>query len=473
MFTAMQQPLTSPRPSVGLDVNQQQEVRDPPLPSSPTDSDSSSTVRDLTPEPQHALGTSAPTDAVAINQDTSQIATGNDQGEAEVKPKSSKPFSSFTQNQKWGIVIMSSIAGLFSPISSVILAPSLPVLVDQFQRSSEDINLTMTLYLYVEIPLRMAVVHHLITSPLSQSLSRLDSVLLGLVIRQHRAATGLHHDSFHICRCMYRISSDTYLGVLASSGPANGTSYWRVRCHRYWQRLRIRYCDSRGTGKVHGPVQCAQHGGACNSRQFFSVGFSTTSSPTLSLFLGTSARGYSVVRTELEVDILDTRYRMRYQPDYNHLVGTDRPGKNLGVLTLPFALSLSFLPETLRSIVGDGSLSKPWYNRRPQESLKLREEAKNRFGKGILPPVEEAKLQRKKVCKQVGTLCHELKLKCPTLSQFKPFESFRMLFFPDVILMLLYSSLIYAEYYCVLTVYSQLLKKNYGYNDIQIGLCYL
>lgn len=58
----------------------------------------------------------------------------------------------------------------------------------------------------------------------------------------------------------------------------------------------------------------------------------------------------------------------------------------------------SFLPETLRSIVGDGSLPKPWYNRRPQESLKLREEAKNRFGKGILPPVEVEKLHRKKVC---------------------------------------------------------------------------
>jgi hypothetical protein len=57
----------------------------------------------------------------------------------------------------------------------------------------------------------------------------------------------------------------------------------------------------------------------------------------------------------------------------------------------------SFLPETLRSIVGDGSLPKPWYNRRPQESFKLREEAKHRFGKGILPPVEVEKLQRKKV----------------------------------------------------------------------------
>jgi hypothetical protein len=61
-------------------------------------------------------------------------------------------------------------------------------------------------------------------------------------------------------------------------------------------------------------------------------------------------------------------------------------------------IPLSFLPETLRSIVGDGSLPKPWYNMRPQESFKLREEAKNRFGKGILPPPGAVeKLQRKKV----------------------------------------------------------------------------
>lgn len=39
--------------------------------------------------------------------------------------------------------------------------------------------------------------------------------------------------------------------------------------------------------------------------------------------------------------------------------------------------------------------------------------------------------------------------------------------------MLTFTSLLYVEYYWVLTTYSTLLKRNYGYNDIQIGLCYL
>lgn len=125
----------------------------PASPPSPvdTDYDSSSTVRDVTPGPSHTIATSAPADATAINED-SQIINANGEDAGQEKPKVVKAFSSFTKNQKWGIVVMSSIAGLFSPISSVILAPSLPILVEQFQRTSEDINLTMTLYLYVLFP---------------------------------------------------------------------------------------------------------------------------------------------------------------------------------------------------------------------------------------------------------------------------------------------------------------------------------
>lgn len=48
-----------------------------------------------------------------------------------------------------------------------------------------------------------------------------------------------------------------------------------------------------------------------------------------------------------------------------------------------------------------------------------------------------------------------------------------MLLYPDIAAMLTFSSLLYIEYYWVLTTYSTLLKSNYGYNDIQIGLCYL
>lgn len=151
----MQRPETLSKLSMGPDEDQRQgmarDVQEKPAsPPSPTetDSDSSSTVRDVTPGPSHTIGTSAPADAAAINED-SQIINGKTPDAREEKLKVAKPFSSFTQKQKWGIVVMSSIAGLFSPISSVILAPSLPILVEQFHRTSEDINLTMTLYLYV------------------------------------------------------------------------------------------------------------------------------------------------------------------------------------------------------------------------------------------------------------------------------------------------------------------------------------
>jgi hypothetical protein len=118
--------------------------------SSPVDSEASSTVRDLTPEPIPTLPTTALADTAVIHQDPSQQVVAPGQNLDAIQPNEktpTKPFSSFTKKQKWGIVILSSIAGLFSPISSVILAPSLPVLVEQFQRSSEEINLTMTLYL--------------------------------------------------------------------------------------------------------------------------------------------------------------------------------------------------------------------------------------------------------------------------------------------------------------------------------------
>lgn len=128
------------------------EQQDPISPSSEQSSDAetdaTTTVRDVTPTQTETLGTTAPADAAAVQQDTSlETSPGETTTKVAADSKSGKPFSSFTKKQKWGIVVMSSVAGLFSPISSVILAPSLPVLVEQFQRSSEDINLTMTLYL--------------------------------------------------------------------------------------------------------------------------------------------------------------------------------------------------------------------------------------------------------------------------------------------------------------------------------------
>ncbi len=48
-----------------------------------------------------------------------------------------------------------------------------------------------------------------------------------------------------------------------------------------------------------------------------------------------------------------------------------------------------------------------------------------------------------------------------------------MLFYADVFFLLFVSSLAYAEFYAILTIYSTLLKNTYHFNEIVIGLCYL
>lgn len=62
-------------------------------------------------------------------------------------PSSSRPYSAFSGRAKWGIVIISSIAGLYSPVSSSIFVPAIPVLTREFQKTTEQINLALTLYL--------------------------------------------------------------------------------------------------------------------------------------------------------------------------------------------------------------------------------------------------------------------------------------------------------------------------------------
>jgi hypothetical protein len=58
-------------------------------------------------------------------------------------------FSVFSSRQKWTIILLVSVAAIFGPISSNIYVPALPELVIDFKRSTQDINLTLTIYLCV------------------------------------------------------------------------------------------------------------------------------------------------------------------------------------------------------------------------------------------------------------------------------------------------------------------------------------
>lgn len=58
-----------------------------------------------------------------------------------------EPFSVFTRSEKWLIVSLTALAGLFSPLTANIYFPSLPSLSRDFNKSLELINLTVTMYM--------------------------------------------------------------------------------------------------------------------------------------------------------------------------------------------------------------------------------------------------------------------------------------------------------------------------------------
>ncbi|KAF8143314.1 major facilitator superfamily domain-containing protein [Mycena galopus ATCC 62051] len=60
-------------------------------------------------------------------------------------PAAEEPYSIFTRSEKWFIVGLVSFGGLFSPLSANIYFPAIPTLTVAFHKSIELINLTVTL----------------------------------------------------------------------------------------------------------------------------------------------------------------------------------------------------------------------------------------------------------------------------------------------------------------------------------------
>lgn len=109
-----------------------------------------------------------------------------------------------------------------------------------------------------------------------------------------------------------------------------------------------------------------------------------------------------------------------------------------GVILVPMIL---FLPETLRSLVGDGSLPPPLLNCTPAACVRR----KRRGGQVAVNP----------------------------RTKYAPLTSFRLLLEPDLLLILIWASIYYALYYAVLTIFSTLLKEHYGWGEVLIGVGYM
>lgn len=107
----------------------------------------------------------------------------------------------------------------------------------------------------------------------------------------------------------------------------------------------------------------------------------------------------------------------------------------------------SFYPETLRSIVGDGSLPPPALNASPIALWHMHQQRK--------AGIESEPVER------------------PPHKKYNPLSAFMILFTPEILITFIFVSLPYLEFYCLLTVFSTALKDSYGLNELQIGLCYL
>lgn len=68
------------------------------------------------------------------------------QGQEEQQPPK-PPFSIFTSSERRFIVVMASLAALFSPLSANIYYPALNTLPEDLHESLSNINLTITTYL--------------------------------------------------------------------------------------------------------------------------------------------------------------------------------------------------------------------------------------------------------------------------------------------------------------------------------------
>ena len=59
-------------------------------------------------------------------------------------------YSVYTPTEKWLIVCLVAIAGLFSPLPANIYFPAIPLLADTFGTSIELMNQTVTVYLVMQ-----------------------------------------------------------------------------------------------------------------------------------------------------------------------------------------------------------------------------------------------------------------------------------------------------------------------------------
>ncbi|KAG8992036.1 hypothetical protein FRB94_012033 [Tulasnella sp. JGI-2019a] len=299
-----------------------------------------------------------------------------------------RPYSSFSTATRWLIVCLGGIAAIFSPISSNIFVPAIPTLARDFNESNEKISLAVTVYLIFQA----------ITPSFFGSMS----------------------DSFGR-RPVYIGTMVVYMGANIGLACCPTDAYWLLLVLRGLQATGGSAVISIGAGAVADVAEPRERG---KFMSIFQCG--AMIGPAFGPLLGgvfASTLGWRAIFWFLTI--------------------------STGVVLVPLIL---FFPETLRSLVGDGSIPPPTLNSSPVMLVKKRRMAREAKARGDRAEEKLERSPRKK---------------------YQPLSAFMILFTPEIIMIFIFVSLLYLEFYCVLTVYSTALTDKYKLSELQIGLCYL
>ncbi|KAF7545639.1 hypothetical protein G7046_g9516 [Stylonectria norvegica] len=293
-------------------------------------------------------------------------------------------YSIYSHREKWLLTGIVAVAGLFGPLPANIYFPALPTLSVVFSRTVEDLNLTVTIYL------AMQGCSPMLWGPLSDRYGRRPILLLCLLIL---------------------LGSSVGLALCPTS------AFWLLLLLRAIQAGGCASTIALGAGLVGDIASVDERGGFFG---FFNLG--PMLAPCIGPAIGGALSEHLGWRSIFWFIVIFTG----------------------GCLALVFG----FLPETLRSLVGNGSVQPGSFVYRPMFPV---------LGRGKVTIATPGDLTKTRQQNSRGTA-----------------NPFRLLIYPDIALTLTYTGIVYAVNYTITSTISSSFAATYPFlSQTLLGICYL
>jgi multidrug resistance protein len=307
------------------------------------------------------------------------------------------PYTAFTRQQKRLLIVLLGFATITSPLTATIYFPLLPILREHFNTTAQAINLTLTIYIVFQ------AISPAIFGPLSDSMGRRPVYFLTLCLYM-AANLGLALNRNHY-GALLGLRAIQSLGASAAYAISFGVV--------------ADVCVPSERGRMLGPVSMALNLGAC-------IG------PVVGGWVAYSSGSFEWVFWALVIAS--------------------------GLLLF---LVGGFLPETARSLVGNGEkrVTLPWW-----------------YWTWLELVTRLLRRGREKRLSESGTHEHSLSIEAETPRKFRvgnPLACLRIIFHLDTFFVLWMHGSFYTVDYSLVAATPDIYKQIYHFNEVQIGLTYL